>query len=95
MFVVFLRFSALKSEAPRLMPAHNDWIRRGFDDGVFLTVGALQPSAGGAVLAHGLSREALEALLAEDPFVAEGVVEPEIFEISASRADARLDFLVA
>jgi hypothetical protein len=30
-----------------------------------------------------------------DPFVAEGVVSAEILEITPSRADARLDFLLA
>lgn len=95
MFIVFLRFSERKAEAPRLMEGHNDWIRHGFEDGVFLTVGALRPNAGGVVLAHGLSRAELEARVAADPFVAEDVVRPEVFEIRPSRTDARLDFLVA
>ena len=35
MFVVLLRFSANKTRAADFMQAHNDWIRQGFDDGVF------------------------------------------------------------
>lgn len=94
MFVVTLRFSANKAQAPALMQAHNDWIRSGFDEGVFLMTGSLKPGLGGAVLAHGLSREALEARVSEDPFVREDVVKAEIVEIALGRADDRLAFLM-
>lgn len=93
MFVVFLRFSANRARAGEFMDGHNAWIRGGFEDGVFLMTGSLQPAAGGAVLAHGLSREDLERRVAEDPFVAEGVVTAEILEIAPGRTDERLAFL--
>lgn len=93
MFIVLLKFSANKAMAGQLMEAHNAWIRRGFDDGVFLLTGSLQPGAGGMVIACNISREALEARLQEDPFVAEDVVAAEILEVSPGRADERLAFL--
>lgn len=93
MFIVFLRFSQNRSEAKQLMAAHNDWIQRGFDEGVFLLVGSLQPQLGGTVLAHATTREELEARLAADPFVKRDVVTAEIFEVSPSKMDARLTFL--
>ncbi len=92
MFVVFLKF-ADKSRAPAFMEAHKQWIAEGFDDGVFLTVGSLQPNAGGAIIANGLDRDALDKRIAEDPFVAEGVVNPEVYEVSPARTDPRLDFI--
>lgn len=92
MFVITLRF-ADKAKAPQFMEGHNAWIKRGFDDGVFLLVGSLQPNAGGAIIAHNASRAEVEARVREDPFVAEQVVTAEILEISAGRTDARLDFL--
>ena len=36
MFVVLLRFSDNKDQASEFMEGHNAWIKRGFDDGVFL-----------------------------------------------------------
>lgn len=93
MFVVTLRFSANKAKAPQLMGGHNAWIRQGFEDGIFLLTGSLQPSAGGAVLAHNISRTDLEARLREDPFVAEDVVSPDILEIAPGQIDDRLAFL--
>ncbi|TAJ33298.1 YciI family protein [Bosea sp. (in: a-proteobacteria)] len=94
MFVITLRFLD-KAKAPPLMDGHNAWIRRGFEDGIFLLVGSLQPDAGGAILAHGASLTAIEARVQDDPFVAEGVVRAEILEVVPGRTDERLAFLKA
>jgi uncharacterized protein YciI len=93
MFVVLLKFSANKDRAGRLMDSHKEWIKRGFDSGVFLMAGSLQPSLGGAIVAHQISRSDLQSRVNEDPFVAENVVTAEILEISPSRTDERLGFL--
>ncbi len=93
MFLVLLKFTGDKSRAGQLMEGHKRWVERGFADGVFALVGSLQPSTGGAVLAHGVSRSDLEARVNEDPFVIENVVSAEILEITPSRADERLQFL--
>ncbi|EJZ22403.1 hypothetical protein NE852_03070 [Rhizobium sp. Pop5] len=93
MFFVTLKFAAGKAKAPVLMEGHSAWIKRGFDDGVFLLVGGLQPSAGGAVVAHNTSRADLEIRIQEDPFVAEGVVTADIQEVAPVRIDERLAFL--
>lgn len=92
MFVIALRF-ADKAKAPALMEGHNAWISRGFEDGLFLLTGSLQPNAGGAILARGTSRAEIEARVQEDPFVAEGVVAADILEITPGRTDAALAFL--
>ena len=94
MFVVLLRFSENKARAGQLMDGHKEWIRRGFDDGVFLLVGGLQPNAGGGIVAHNTSLSALQDRINDDPFVAEKVVSADIVEISPSRAVAPLQFLL-
>jgi AcrR family transcriptional regulator len=78
----------------RLMDGHKAWIKRGFDDGVFLLVGNLQPGLGGGIVAHGASLSDLQDRVAQDPFVTENVVSAEIVEISPSRAEERLSFLL-
>ncbi|GAB4391556.1 MAG: YciI family protein [Kiloniellaceae bacterium] len=99
MFIVQLKFASNKSRAGEFMEGHKAWLQRGFDDGVFLLSGSLQPNGketgGGGIVAHNTSRADLERRVAADPFVAEGVVTAEITEIAPSRADARLDFLLA
>lgn len=94
MFVITLRF-ADKTKAPSLMDGHNAWIKRGFDDGVFLLVGSLQPNAGGMILAHDTSHAELETRVQDDPFVAHGVVSAEILQVTPARTDDRLTFLKA
>jgi uncharacterized protein YciI len=94
MFVVFLRFGPHKARAAEFMEAHNRWIQDGIAAGVFLVVGSLKPQAGGAVLAHGVSADALRARVEQDPFVQHGVVSAEIHEIAPARTDARLGFLL-
>ncbi|MFC6490482.1 YciI family protein [Nitratireductor sp. GCM10026969] len=93
MFVVLLRFSENKAQAPRFMEGHKAWIQRGVDDGIFLLVGSLRPDGGGAVLAHDTTRPEIEARVKEDPFVEEDVVRAEILEIEPNRTDERLSFL--
>ncbi|MGX1267129.1 YciI family protein [Streptomyces phaeoluteigriseus] len=94
MFVVLLRFSDNKAAAGQHMAGHQEWIRRGLDDGVFLLVGSIQPGLGGAVLAHNTSLEELQKRVDEDPFVAQDVVTAEIIEIAPGMADERLSFLL-
>lgn len=94
MLVVLLRFSEAKGKAGRFMDGHKEWLKRGFDDGVFLLAGSIRPGLGGAVLAHGVTAEELAARVQQDPFVAEGVVTAEILDIAPSRSDPRLGFLL-
>ncbi|MFD0854990.1 hypothetical protein ACFQ07_22305, partial [Actinomadura adrarensis] len=60
MYMILLRFSVNRDKAPERMAGHQDWIRRGMDDGVFLLVGGIRPGQGGAVLAAGPTSEALQ-----------------------------------
>jgi uncharacterized protein YciI len=95
MFIILLRFSGDKSKANQFMEGHKAWIKRGFDDGVFLLVGNLQPNLGGGIVAHNTSLSDLQSRVSDDPFVAENVVSAEILEIAPSRLDERLEFLRA
>lgn len=94
MFVVLLKFSENKSKASDFMEGHNQWIKQGFDDGVFLVVGSLQPSLGGSVIACNTSLVELQSRVNEDPFVEHNVVTAEILEIEPKKADERLQFLL-
>ena len=94
MFIVLLKFSDNKGQASQFMKGHNEWIKRGFDDDIFLLVGSLQPNLGGSILAHNTTLSDLHNRVNDDPFVAENVVSAEILEITPSKADERLKFLL-
>ena len=92
MFLVLLRFSANRGRAGQFMEGHKEWIKRGFDDGVFLLAGSLQPNLGGGIIANNTSMPDLQSRVNDDPFVAENMVSAEIIEITPSRVDERLKF---
>ncbi|MBT5267637.1 MAG: hypothetical protein HOL85_22600 [Rhodospirillaceae bacterium] len=94
MFIVLLKFSTNKDQVSQFMDGHKAWLQRGFDDGVFLLAGTLQPGLGGALLAHDTSLSDLQGRVNDDPFVAENVVTAEISEMAPARADDRLKFLL-
>ena len=95
MFIVLLKFSQNKPQARQFMESHNAWLQRGFDDGVFLLAGSLQPAQGGAILAHNVTLAELESRVNADPFVQEDVVRSEILEITPSKAGEHMKFLLA
>lgn len=94
MYIVLLSFSANRTQASKYLDDHMAWIERGIDAGIFLLVGSVKPDRGGFVLARGVSVEALQARLGEDPFVAEDVVRAEIIELAPAKASPQLSFLL-
>ena len=85
MHIVFLKFGPNRSQAGQWMAEHNQWIQAGINDGVFLMAGSLDSAQGGAVLAVRLTKEELASRVQQDPFVAHGVVVPEIHGIAPAR----------
>ncbi len=73
--------------APRM-----EWVAKGYQDGIFLASGRKEPRTGGVILAQG-KRDALETLVATDPFVTAGVAQYEITEISLTRTAPGLERL--
>ena len=76
------------------MDGHKAWIKKGFDDGVFMLVGSLQPNRGGGIIAGNCSADDLQERVNNDPFVMEDVVKAEIIELTASMANEQLEFLI-
>jgi len=94
MFVVSLKLTGSREQAAPWMAAHKDWLQAGFDDGVFLAAGNLLGQPGGGILVHGLEERAVRERLAQDPFVANGLVEVELTGFAPAKADARLQFIL-
>ena len=94
MFIVLLKFSDNKAAASEHMAGHKAWLKQGFDEGIFLLAGSLQPNLGGGILAHNVSLSELQQRVNDDPFVLENVVNAEIMELAVAKADERLSFLL-
>lgn len=92
MYIVLLRLID-GSKAAGLLDGHKAWLQKGFAEEVFFYVGGIR-GGGGAILAAASSLESLLARISDDPFVAEGVVAPEVIELDTTMSDPRLAFLV-
>jgi uncharacterized protein YciI len=88
-YVAVLTYVRPLEEIDAQLPAHVEWLKRGYADGVFLASGRRIPRTGGVILARGESREAIEARLREDPFQRLGLAEVELIPFEPSMtADA-------
>lgn len=95
MFIITLKFSNNKSQASQFMQEHHAWIKHGFDQGIFLLTGSIQPNLGGVIIAVGVSKQVLEDIVSADPFVREDIVRPEIMEIKPSQMTEQLKTIFA
>ena len=88
MFVIELLYTATLEEIDRRMPAHVAFLKKYYAAGNFLVSGRKIPRDGGIILAVGESRQEIDAIVRQDPFVKEGLAEFRIIEFRASqRAD--------
>lgn len=95
MFVVLLSYTAPLAEVDRHLSAHREFLSANYATGTFLLSGRKQPRDGGVILAKAESREALEAILAQDPFHAHAVADYQIVEFTPTMAAPSLATLVA
>jgi len=94
MFIILLKFSDNKSQAAEFMQAHNNWIKQGFNENLFLVVGSITPNQGGCIIAHNCSLNELQQRVNNDPFVAQNIVSAEILEVTANQTSEQLSFLM-
>ena len=78
-----------------MFPAHNEYLDTNCKAGKFILTGGLTARPAGMVLANVNSGDELKAILAEDPFVREHLVEYEVIEFKPSRYHQSLASLMA
>ena len=89
-YVVVLTYIKPLEEVDRAIPAHIEWLKKGYADGLFLASGR----TGGVILAKCDSRETLQARLSQDPFQQLGLARTEIIPFEASMASPALQSLL-
>ncbi len=86
MFLVVLKYVQPLHLIDEALEDHRAFLDRQYAAGHFLASGPLVPRTGGVILATGLSRKALEDVLAEDPFAQAQLAEYQICEFHPVRA---------
>jgi uncharacterized protein YciI len=85
MFIIELIYKAELTEIDASMADHMAFLNKHYAAGRFMMSGRKVPRDGGIILATGESRAQVEALVAEDPFVARGLAEFRVIEFRASQ----------
>ena len=88
MFVVELIYKADLAAIDAQMRAHMAFLKKHYAAGTFVVSGRKIPRDGGIIIATGKSRQEIEAIVKEDPFMKLGLADFRIIEFRASqRAD--------
>lgn len=95
MFVIELMYKAELVEIDANMRAHVNFLKKHYAAGRFLVSGRKAPRDGGIILALADSREQIEAIIREDPFVSRGLSDYRIIEFNDSQRAPSIDALLA
>ena len=90
MFVVDLRYVVPLERIDAHMKAHMQFLHKYYRENVFVASGRKVPRTGGIILALAPSREAMEAIMREDPFCAHGLAEFTVTEFLTSQVHPEL-----
>ena len=95
MFVIELVYKADLREIDAQMAAHVRFLKKHYAAGRFLVSGRKIPREGGIIIATGATRDEIDGIMNQDPFVAKGLAEFRIIEFRASQRasdiQARID----
>ena len=85
MFVVDLHYIVPLEKLDAHMAEHVKYLRKYYGQNVFVASGRKMPRTGGIILALTDSREALDKILAEDPFFIHQLAEFRVTEFQTSQ----------
>jgi uncharacterized protein YciI len=85
MFIIELIYKVELSQIDANMRPHMAFLKEHYAAGRFLASGRKVPRDGGIILALGDSKEAVEAVVKQDPFVARGLADYRIIEFRLSQ----------
>jgi uncharacterized protein YciI len=95
MFIIELIYKAALGEIDANMRTHMAFLKKHYAAGRFLLSGRKIPRDGGIILAVGDSREQIESIVKEDPFVSRGLADFRIIEFRESQRADSIDALLA
>jgi len=83
MFIVSLTYKRPLSDVDQHLDAHVAYLKEQYSQGHFIASGRKVPRTGGVILAKAESMEALNKILAQDPFAQADLADYEITEFTA------------
>ena len=94
MFIISLTYKMPLDEVDKHLPAHVSFLNDQYASGHFIASGRKVPRTGGIILSNMQSRDALNEVLQNDPFMQYGVAEYDIVEFVPSMVSDEMGFLL-
>jgi len=94
MFVIELTYKVDLAEIDVAMRPHMAYLKKHYAAGKFLVSGRKVPREGGIILAVGESREEIEGIVRQDPFVSRGLADFRLIEFRPSQRADDIDKLI-
>ena len=94
MFIVSLNYKCGLKEIDKHLDDHVAYLKQEYANGSFIASGRKIPRTGGIILSCVKSRDELELILAQDPFIKAGIAEYDITEFFPSMAAEGLEILL-
>ena len=82
MFIAILTYKKPLSEVDRFLAAHRKYLAKHYAAGDFITSGPQTPRVGGVIMMKADGREAVDTIIAEDPFHINSIADYKIVEFT-------------
>jgi len=90
MFLLLSRYVKPLEEVERWLPEHREFLDRQYAAGHFIVSGPMEPRKGGVIVTADISRDQIERIMQDDPFLREGVSDYEFIEFKATKRAPQL-----
>lgn len=95
MFLLLSRYLKLGDERERWVAEHRAYLDGYYASGALIVSGPQEPRVGGVIVTANISRAEVDAFLAGDPFVREGIAAYDVIEFHPVKHTAALADLLA
>jgi len=96
MFIAIVKYKKPLIEVDKFLEAHREFLTRHYAAGDVITSGPQTPRAGGVIMLKADSRDAVDAILSQDPFNINGIADYQVVEFTPTKFcdDALKQFLL-
>lgn len=85
LYIAVLTYTAPLEEVERYLPAHMEWLEKGYAEGAFIASGRRVPRTGGIIVAKGTHLSEVESRLQQDPFQVHSVASVDVYPFVVSK----------
>lgn len=82
MFIAILTYKKPLDEVDKYLQVHREYLAKHYAAGDFIASGPQTPRVGGVIMMKANSREAVKAIIAEDPFHINGIADYQVVEFT-------------